>query len=129
MKIDTFDGTGWLTFIAHEVTDATLDAVLVSPLPAFGDVDLRTDDESVGNEDDDLATVFFEQDGTEVGHQVLDVDRLPEAARHANAVLSATVVDDEVTEWAYEPKETETRQSRAQDRFDRLSKRPPDDDS
>lgn len=76
-----------------------------------------------------LATVFFEQDGDEVGHQVLEADELPEEGRHDNAVLSATVVDDEVTTWTYQPEEAEERQNRAQDRFDRLSKRPPDDDS
>jgi uncharacterized protein YqjF (DUF2071 family) len=49
IAIDTFDGSGWLTIIAHEVTDATLDAVPVSALPAFGDGDLRTSVEFDGD--------------------------------------------------------------------------------
>jgi hypothetical protein len=77
--------------------------------------------------EDGLATVFFEQDGADVGHDVFEADELPEQGRHANAVLSATVVDDDVTEWTYHPKETEARQNRAQDRFDQLSERLGDD--
>lgn len=42
LDVDTFDGTGWITVLAHEVTEATLDAVPVSPLRPFGEVDLRT---------------------------------------------------------------------------------------
>jgi hypothetical protein len=79
--------------------------------------------------EDDLARVFFEQDGEEVGDVLLEVSALPEAARHADAILSVTIADDELIAVEYEPDETEARQDAAQDRFDRLSKRPPDDDS
>jgi len=79
--------------------------------------------------EDGLATVFFEQDGAEVGDRVLEVAQLPDAGQHADAVLSATVVDGDVTEWVYQPDATETRRQRAQDRFDRLSERLSNDDS
>jgi hypothetical protein len=42
LTVETFDGDAWLTILCHEVTEATLDAVPVSPLAAFGEVDLRT---------------------------------------------------------------------------------------
>lgn len=79
--------------------------------------------------EDGLATVFFEQDGAEVGNQVLDVERLPDAGRHADAVCSVTIVDGEVTEWSYQPEATESRQNQAQSRFDQLSERLSSDDS
>jgi hypothetical protein len=78
--------------------------------------------------EDGLATVFFEQDGAEVGHAVINATELPEDARHADAILSATLAGGELTETDYDPKRTETRQDAAQDRFDRLSSRPPSED-
>ncbi|MDS0223742.1 DUF3006 domain-containing protein [Haloarcula sp. S1AR25-5A] len=78
--------------------------------------------------EDGLATVFFEQDGAEVGHAVIDTTELPDDARHANAILSVTLAGEELTETDYDPERTETRQDAAQDRFDRLSSRPPTED-
>lgn len=78
--------------------------------------------------EDGLATVFFEQDGEEGGNAVLDASALPEAARHADAILSITVEDCELVEADYDPELTETRQEAVQNRFDRLSSRPPSDD-
>jgi len=77
--------------------------------------------------EDGLATVFFEQDGAEVDHAVLEAATLPEAGRHADAILSVAVIDGDLTEWTYDPETTETRQEAAEDRFDRLSSRPPSD--
>lgn len=42
LTVETFEGDAWLTILCHEVTEATLDAAPVSPLAAFGEVDLRT---------------------------------------------------------------------------------------
>jgi len=42
LTVDTFDETAWVTVLAHEVTEAGLDAVPVSPVSGFGEVDLRT---------------------------------------------------------------------------------------
>lgn len=81
----------------------------------------------VDNIEDDLATVFFEEDGSEVANAVLDASALPAAGQRANAVLSARVVDGAVVKWTVDLEETLARVEQAQDRFDRLSSRPPDD--
>ncbi|MFO8115499.1 MAG: DUF3006 family protein [Halorubrum sp.] len=82
----------------------------------------------VDNVEDGLATVFFERDGEEVGDALLEASRLPSDARHADAVLSVTLSDGSVESASYEPERTETRSAAAQDRFDRLSRRPPSDE-
>jgi len=78
--------------------------------------------------EDGVATVFFEDDGDEVGNAVVDAAALPADGRHADAVLSVTVVDGDPVEWSYDAERTETRRERAQNRFDRLSERPPSDE-
>ena len=83
----------------------------------------------VDSVEDGFATVFFECDGEEVGNAVLDTDALPENARHGDAILRVTVADGELTEAEYDADRTEDRAERAQTRFDRLSERPPDDES
>jgi hypothetical protein len=78
--------------------------------------------------EDGLATVFFERDGDEVGDAVLDADRLPDEGRHADAILDVRIEDGSIAAATYDPALTETRSETAQDRFDRLSERPPNDD-
>ena len=78
--------------------------------------------------EDGLATVFFERDGEEVGNTVLDASELPSDAQHADAVLSVTLNDGNIESASYNPEATDTRAEAAQDRFDRLSERPPADD-
>ncbi|OSO90588.1 hypothetical protein B9H04_16875 [Halorubrum ezzemoulense DSM 17463] len=78
--------------------------------------------------EDGLATVFFERDGEEVGNAVLEADRLPEDGKHADAILTVTVVDGDLETVQYEPEQTTERADAAQNRFDRLSKRPPSED-
>lgn len=78
--------------------------------------------------EDGYATVFFERDGDEVGNAVIDAAQFPTDAQHADAILSVTLRDGDIEEAVYEPEETAERSSAAQDRFDRLSKRPPSDD-
>jgi hypothetical protein len=77
--------------------------------------------------EDGLATVFFERDGDDVGDAVLDADRLPEEGRHADAILDVRIEDGSIVTATYEPDLTEARSEAAQDRFDRLSERPPKD--
>ncbi|MBX0305718.1 DUF3006 domain-containing protein [Haloarcula salinisoli] len=77
--------------------------------------------------EDGLATVFLEDDGDEVGNAVIDATALPDDGQHADAVLSVTVADGELVEWDYDAELTSTRREQAQDRFDRLSERPPSD--
>lgn len=81
----------------------------------------------VDSVEDGLATVFFERDGDEVGNAVLSASRLPSDARHADAVLSVTLGDGRLESASYEPELTASRAESAQDRFDRLSKRPQSD--
>jgi hypothetical protein len=82
----------------------------------------------VDNVEDGLATVFFERDGEEVGDALLEASRLPSDARHADAILSVTLCGGSVESASYDPERTETRSDAAQDRFDRLSRRPPSDE-
>ncbi|MUV59312.1 DUF3006 domain-containing protein [Halobacterium sp. CBA1126] len=76
----------------------------------------------------DLAVLLLEADGESVAERVLDRERLPEAARHVDAVLTVELVDGDVEAMDYEPTATEERAEDAQSRFDRLSRRPPRDD-
>lgn len=78
--------------------------------------------------EDGLATVFFEQDEQEVGSAVLDAEALPDEARHADAILAVTIDDTELVAAEYDPDRTADRETAAQERFDRLSRRPPADD-
>lgn len=78
--------------------------------------------------EDGLATVFLEQDGEEVDDRLVDAERLPEPARHQDAIIHVGVENDEVVQVTYDAAETEARQEAAQSRFDRLSKRPPNDE-
>jgi hypothetical protein len=77
--------------------------------------------------EDGLATVFFEQDGDEVGNAVLDPAELPADGRHADAILTVELRDSSINSSKYKPEQTETRLDTAQERFNRLSERPPSD--
>lgn len=59
----------------------------------------------------------------------VEADALPERARRADAVLAVVVCDGDLVEATHDEAETERRRERAQDRFDRLSRRPPRDDT
>lgn len=78
--------------------------------------------------EDGLATVFFEEDGEEVGHAVCEADELPEEGRQADAILLVTVVNGSALRWTPDPERSMERTEAAQDRFDQLSERPPADD-
>jgi hypothetical protein len=82
----------------------------------------------VDSVEDGFATVFFERDGEETGNAVLDTAALPEDARRGDAVLRVTITDGALVEAEYDAERTEVRSERAQDRFDRLSERPPSDE-
>lgn len=78
--------------------------------------------------EDGLATVFFEQDDEEKGNAVIDAETLPESGQHADAILSVIIEDGTIETATYQPAETADRQTKAQDRFDSLSERPPSKD-
>ncbi|WP_323677649.1 DUF3006 domain-containing protein [Halorubellus sp. PRR65] len=92
------------------------------------DLDDGTYTAVVDSIEDGLATIFYEEDGKDVASEVRDAGDLPEDGRHADALFTVDVLDGEVIDWTYNPAETEERQEAAQNRFDRLSSRPPSED-
>jgi hypothetical protein len=78
--------------------------------------------------EDGLAALLLEEDGTDAYELLVEPAKLPEDGRHANAVLTVEVQDEELVEASYQPNETESRRESAQNRFDRLSERPPSDE-
>ncbi len=78
--------------------------------------------------EDGSARVFIEQDGEEIGDTVVDAPTLPPDCRQADAVLTVVIVDGEFTELAHDPDRTTARKQDAQNRFDRLSSRPPENE-
>ncbi|MCQ4334848.1 DUF3006 domain-containing protein [Natronomonas sp. F2-12] len=77
--------------------------------------------------EDSLARLELEAADGELYELVLDVAELPAAGRETGSVLTIECTDDEVTDAKYDPDGTERRSEAAQDRFDRLSQRPSDD--
>lgn len=73
--------------------------------------------------DEDLAVLILEADGEAVDDLVVPVDDLPEEGRKPDTVLEVIVEDGEFASATVEEAETERRSERAQDRFDRLSRR------
>lgn len=73
--------------------------------------------------------VLLLEDGDEVaGDVAVPRERLPEPARNQDAVLEVVVQGGRLADATYRPGETERRRESARDRFDRLSRRPPDGD-
>ena len=77
--------------------------------------------------EDGLATL--EVSGDEERYELtIEPDDLPGEARHANAILDVQLEDGELVAATYRPEESDERAEQAQDRFDRLSRRPPEPD-
>lgn len=72
--------------------------------------------------DGETAVMLIEDNGEVVEQFDIGVGELPADAGEG-AVCSVTVVDGKIESMAYRVDETESRQKRAQDRLDRLSKR------
>ncbi|MGZ0746110.1 DUF3006 domain-containing protein [Haloparvum sp. AD34] len=77
----------------------------------------------------DLAVLVLERDGEDVAEIAVDRERLPAPGRQQDAVYELVVDDGDVTDLDYDPDATSERTERVQDRFDRLSERPPGGDS
>jgi predicted AlkP superfamily phosphohydrolase/phosphomutase len=77
--------------------------------------------------EDDLAALEVDVGG-DLRELVVDPEALPAAARRADAVLDVRVRDGELVDADYDRRTTRRRRRQAQDRFDRLSKRPRQDD-
>lgn len=69
-----------------------------------------------------------EGDEGELYKLVVGEEELPSPARHVDAVLHVTTRNDELVDVAYDPEETTTRTEETRDRFERLSRRPPNAD-
>lgn len=75
----------------------------------------------------DQAVLEVDADG-ELRELVVDVEELPPVARTADATLDVTVQGGKLVDATYQRRATRRRKRNAQDRFDRLSRRPPRDD-
>ena len=75
------------------------------------------------------AVVLLESDAAVVDEVVLDEQQIPEDGRHVDAVLRVELEEEDVVRMSYDAAETEERKTSVQDRFERLSERPPSDDS
>jgi ribosomal protein L12E/L44/L45/RPP1/RPP2 len=82
----------------------------------------------VDADDRRLAVLMLEVDGEQVDDLVVPLALLPEAAQETDAVLEVDVEDGELASATHRPAETGRRAEDAQSRFDRLSKRPGDDE-
>lgn len=82
----------------------------------------------VDESDDSLVRLELQAADDELYELVVESTALPDAGREIGAVLTVEVVAETLTEATYEAEETTRRRNRAQDRFDRLSKRPSDDE-
>lgn len=76
----------------------------------------------------ELAVLVLERDGESVDELAVDASTLLETALGQDAVLNVTIEDGELSTAAFQPAETERRREDAQNRFDRLSQRPPQPD-
>ena len=79
--------------------------------------------------EDEQAVLEVAGEEDELRELILNTEELPLDGRHTNAILSVRVTDEALVETTYHPEETEQRQEDAQSRFDRLSRRPPDDET
>ena len=75
----------------------------------------------------ELAVLLLERDGDLVDQLVVKTTALPKDARHQDAVLQVRVEGEKLLNVTYEAETTERRAEHAQARFDRLSRRPPND--
>jgi hypothetical protein len=78
--------------------------------------------------EDDLAVLEVSDDAGTTHELVVDVADLPEEGRHPDAVFDVETADGELQAVTYDELRTESRKEDAQDRFDRLSSRPPRDE-
>lgn len=75
---------------------------------------------------DEVAVLLLESGEEVVGERAVPTWRLPEDARHSDAVLEVTLQNGFVISLEYDFGETERRVGEAQSRFDRLAERPDD---
>jgi Fe2+ or Zn2+ uptake regulation protein len=79
--------------------------------------------------EEEQAVLLLESDGETVDEVVMHRDGLPEPGRHQDAIFTVTIDGGTVVEIEYKPTETDDRAEAAQQQFDRLARRPPEDDT
>ncbi|ELY40324.1 DUF3006 family protein [Natronorubrum tibetense] len=77
--------------------------------------------------DGKTAVLLLETDDTVVDERTMAVESLPEDGQHEGAVFDVEFEDDELRELTYRPSVERERRESAQERFDRLSERLPDE--
>lgn len=85
----------------------------------------RFETDAAGTE---LAVVLLESGDTQVGELVVDSAVLP-AAASTDTVLDVVVEDGRLVDATVDEAATDRRSGSAQDRFDRLASRPPENES
>lgn len=75
-----------------------------------------------------LVTLIVEGEDDEVYNLIVGEEELPVDSRHQDAALEVVLDDEKLVDVTYDEAETQDRSDRAQNRFDRLSSRPPRDD-
>ena len=78
--------------------------------------------------EDDRAVLEVSDDEGDTHELVVDLAALPADGRHADAVFEIEIADGDLQAATYDETESATRTEEAQDRFDRLSSRPPRDE-
>lgn len=78
--------------------------------------------------EDGQGVLLVEKDDEVVEEILVEPEDLPEDARHQDAVLEIMLDTGNLRNAEFLPEETERRTADAQDRFDRLSQRPPGSD-
>lgn len=73
--------------------------------------------------DGETAVVLLEADDDVRAELDVPAERLPEAGRHEGAVFDVAVEEGDASEFIHRPEAERERRERAQERFDRLSKR------
>ena len=79
--------------------------------------------------EEEQAVLLLESEGETVDELIMHRDELPESGRHQDAIFTVTVDEETVQEIEYEPTETEERAEAAQQQFDRLARRPSENDT
>lgn len=78
--------------------------------------------------EDTTAVLVLEQNGDDIMDYTLDTSALPPEGQHEDAIFELVIDENDVVDITYQPDETNARKQSAQNRFDRLSNRPPSEE-
>lgn len=77
---------------------------------------------------EEIAVVLIEDSEAPVNQLDLPVEQVPPEGRHEGAVLEARFIEGELEDLTYRPEEETSRRKSAEERFNRLSNRLPDEE-